>query len=224
MVLKECKMGAYKDIIQNAIGRAELILDLGCGSGKFEPLNEVNTEGKTIIGIDIDLDELKQNPFLRAAVVGNVEHLPFRDSAFDLIMTRSVLEHIEEPDSLFSEISRVMKPSGEIVIQTFNKWHPLNFISFALSERTRAKLKKLFTYESKLEGNYETYYRCNTKRALTNFLSRNGFSIKNFYFEDIGLRWVRSPIIKYLLRLFQVITNIRFLRGAKHIITCWAKR
>ena len=46
------------------------------------------------------------------AVVGDIINLPFKENFFDLVVTFEVLEHIEDDKKAFSEIARVLKPSG----------------------------------------------------------------------------------------------------------------
>lgn len=46
------------------------------------------------------------------SLIGDVIDLPFEDNFFDLAATFETLEHIEEDEKVFSEIARVLKPSG----------------------------------------------------------------------------------------------------------------
>jgi len=47
-------------------------------------------------------------------VLGVGERLPFRDNTFDAIMSVAVLEHVRDPFQCAREISRVLKPGGEL--------------------------------------------------------------------------------------------------------------
>ncbi len=42
-------------------------------------------------------------------VQGDIEHLPFRDKAFDFVMTIHLLEHVDNPDRACRELARVAK-------------------------------------------------------------------------------------------------------------------
>ncbi len=42
----------------------------------------------------------------------DLENLTFEDSSFDLVITQDVLEHVFDPDSVFREIARVLRPGG----------------------------------------------------------------------------------------------------------------
>ena len=41
---------------------------------------------------------------------------PFEDQSFDTIILSDVIEHIAEPNALFSEIYRILRPGGHIII------------------------------------------------------------------------------------------------------------
>jgi SAM-dependent methyltransferase len=45
----------------------------------------------------------------RPLVLGDIQSLPFRPGAFDYIITRHILEHLDDPDTFFREITRVSK-------------------------------------------------------------------------------------------------------------------
>lgn len=42
--------------------------------------------------------------------------LPFPDMSFDTVLLSDVLEHIAEPDALFSEITRILRPGGHAIV------------------------------------------------------------------------------------------------------------
>lgn len=45
-------------------------------------------------------------------VIGDIHHLPFADEYFDAVICKSVLEHVENPQTAVNEIRRVLKKSG----------------------------------------------------------------------------------------------------------------
>ena len=42
----------------------------------------------------------------------NLEHQTFQDESFDLVVTQDVLEHVFDPEKVFSEIARTLRPGG----------------------------------------------------------------------------------------------------------------
>src|SRR5438874_13623420 len=55
-------------------------------------------------------------------VQGDVCELPFRDGAFDAVVSIQVLEHIQEPRVCVEEMARVLKPGGQLILTTVQAW------------------------------------------------------------------------------------------------------
>lgn len=208
-------MSVYHEHIAAAIKPDSRVLDLGCGDGRFSGIQITGFHGKELVGLDIDGELLKKNTYVHYRVLGNAQILPFADGIFDVVITRALVEHLTAPRSAFSEISRVLKSGGKVVLMTPNKLNPLGFFSSNISAKTRATLKKTFTRPELLEGNYEAYYRCNSGGKISRAFRRLGVSTEKVAYEDIGLNWLKRPIIKFFFNAFQKITNIGFLNRFK---------
>jgi dolichol-phosphate mannosyltransferase len=92
---------------------ADRVLDIGCGSSVIiQSLNNA-------VGMDVSMGKLR---FLRRRgielVRGSAFSLPFRDDAFDCVISSQVIEHIPYDDVLFTEIKRVLAPGGLLIIGT----------------------------------------------------------------------------------------------------------
>lgn len=91
------------------------ILDLGCGRG--EHMEIFNKLGFDAYGVD--LEGVARERGLKAEIVDlETEKLPYEDNFFDFIMSKSSIEHIRNVYHLTSELHRVLKPGGRIVIMT----------------------------------------------------------------------------------------------------------
>lgn len=100
----------------------QLTLDIGCGSGVVSRyLAELNP-GAKVIGIDISGDRVQSAKELALKIpnleflVGDIKSLEFKDSTFDNIVCRYVLEHLPANDQEFAtrELFRVLKPGGSL--------------------------------------------------------------------------------------------------------------
>jgi SAM-dependent methyltransferase len=94
-----------------AVGRGKRVLDLGCRSGA---LTRHFLEGNSVVGLDVDANALAKAAALGIEPVqANVEEsLPFDDGSFDAVVAGELLEHLQFPDALVSEIRRVLRPGG----------------------------------------------------------------------------------------------------------------
>ena len=101
-------------LFQAAIGRGRRVLDLGCRSGA---LSRHFLEGNEVVGLDVDRVALAKAAELGIEpVVADAEDpLPFPDGSFDAVVAGELLEHLRFPDSVVSEIGRVLRPGGVFV-------------------------------------------------------------------------------------------------------------
>ncbi len=60
-------------------------------------------------------------------LVADGNRLPFPDSSFDLMLCNSVLHHLAEPQRLFAEIARLVKPDRAILIRDLRRPSRLAF-------------------------------------------------------------------------------------------------
>src|SRR5574337_1875020 len=90
------------------------ILDDGCGSGAL--LAALAEAGLHAVGIDPDnnfLELAKSRPLHPLRLLqADGQHLPFADKRFDLVLSKSVLEHVQDKVAHLSEIFRVLKRPG----------------------------------------------------------------------------------------------------------------
>jgi len=109
------------ELCLNECNGGEKILEIGFGTGlAFLNLAE---KYKEIHGIDLTADINKVGSAFQEIGVttylknGNILDLPYPDNTFDSVLLISILEHLQpgEQDQAFSEISRVLKPHGQVV-------------------------------------------------------------------------------------------------------------
>jgi len=116
---------ATKDMLALANFSADdKILDIGCGIGG--PARNIAKYCDTkVIGLDLSFDYClaahvistqlnmsRQTQFVQA----NAIHLPFADNSFSGIWTQHVTMNIEDKYQLFKEFSRILRPTGKLVM------------------------------------------------------------------------------------------------------------
>jgi ubiquinone biosynthesis O-methyltransferase len=97
------------------------VLDVGCGDGALSVLLAGN--GVEVTGLDIDprmLDAARRRATeanVRAHfVAGNAAALPFAKGSFDIVTAIAVLCFVPDPDKVFGEMTRVLRPGGRLVV------------------------------------------------------------------------------------------------------------
>lgn len=109
----------YRSVIKDAYGNEKTlrILDIGCGTGRaMKDLKEFGD----VIGLDIEIEALEfcRKRGMRNLVRGDGVSLPFKDKAFDLITSFSVIEHIDDDAGFIKELYRISKDNARIIIAT----------------------------------------------------------------------------------------------------------
>jgi len=106
-------------IIKNAPKRIESMLDAGCGTGVYS--FSLAEKAKKIDAIDfeakkIDYDK-RVNRFknIRFQCM-DLRNLKFKKNSFDFVICSDVIEHIKQDEKAISEISRVMKKRGRLLL------------------------------------------------------------------------------------------------------------
>jgi ubiquinone/menaquinone biosynthesis C-methylase UbiE len=100
------------------------------------------------------------------------------DDSVDVCVCDSVLEHVEHPDSFFSESRRVLRNGGYLCIRTPNAWGYVALFSRLTSERHHVTiLSRVQAPEDRKEEQdiFPAYYRCNTIPKLRKMLGGHGF-------------------------------------------------
>ena len=107
------------------INQGEQILDIGCGAGVDTILAAIIVGSKgTVVGVDIVPEMIaRAESNLQLMDLGNVnfqkvsgEKLPFSDDTFDVVISNGVINLIPDKEAAMSEIIRVLKPGGRLMV------------------------------------------------------------------------------------------------------------
>ncbi|HLG00501.1 MAG TPA: class I SAM-dependent methyltransferase [Acidimicrobiia bacterium] len=101
-----------------------LVLDAGCGTGRLGELLEAH--GAAVVGVDIDPGMLvvASQRLAGPRVLADLHRLPFRDGAFAASVAVTVLCFAGDPTSVLSEVARVTRPGGRLVVGELNPRSP----------------------------------------------------------------------------------------------------
>ncbi|HWM27352.1 MAG TPA: tRNA 5-methoxyuridine(34)/uridine 5-oxyacetic acid(34) synthase CmoB [Woeseiaceae bacterium] len=116
------KWGRLENAISPLAGR--LVLDVGCGNGYYA-LRMRGNGARTVIGLDPMLIHIVQHMAIRHFMPPLPIHLlPLRlhelpqASAFDTVFSMGVLYHQRDPALHLTELRRMLKDGGELVLET----------------------------------------------------------------------------------------------------------
>lgn len=158
------------------------VLEIGTGSGYG--IDIISASCSKFVTIDKFKNEELQS---RADLPKNIEFLqmnipPFdgiADNSFDFVITFQVIEHIEDDNAFVSEIHRVLKPGGKLVVTTPNKplsitrnpWHVREYTPTELDVLLRKKFSDVVTNGVSGNDKIFDYYNKNKEsvRKITRF-------------------------------------------------------
>ena len=180
----ESKVGGFSHVdgtvafftqVASILRPTDVVLDFGAGRGEHIVDDEnkfrselSNLKGRCahVEGCDVD-DAVLQNHFLdHAEVIAPDAALPYPDDRFDIVISRYVLEHVDNPGHVASELLRVVKPGGLIAAVTPNKYGYIAIGARLVPNRMHVKALKRIQPSRKAEDVFPTRYRMNTAAAL----------------------------------------------------------
>jgi SAM-dependent methyltransferase len=97
--------------VHAALGDARTVLNVGAGSGSYEP------EGRYVLAVEPSAGMRAQRPpHLAPAIIASAEALPLDNDSFDAAMAISTLHHWRDPAAGLRELRRVAR--GPVVVLT----------------------------------------------------------------------------------------------------------
>ncbi len=172
---------SYVEVLKQELRPGMVWLDAGCGHNVIAPWikdskiteKELLSRAGTVVGCDIDPVSLDKDSAI-TRVASNLEQLPFAADSFDLVTCNMVVEHLQNPEQVFGEFFRVLKPGGTVVILTPNVLHWTMMISRLTPHWFHVFMRKRL-FGSDEEDVFPTVYRANTPGMLDQELHSAGF-------------------------------------------------
>ena len=157
------KVSKYIDLIDN-------ICDIGCGYNAYF-LNKISNKIKKGYGIDKKIGKCSNNKLI---LIENklLKTLPFKDDYFDIVTLIAVIEHLDYPEHIISEVHRILKPGGLLILTTPTKESKkiIDFLTYKLNLLSKEQI-----------SDHKYYWN---KSDLMSLLSKCGFNKMEFkYFE-----------------------------------------
>ncbi|MEM4389589.1 MAG: class I SAM-dependent methyltransferase [Candidatus Micrarchaeia archaeon] len=167
--------------------RGARVLDVGMGPGQLPIALARKRPDLKIVGMDISPDMVaiaRENALKSGARVnflqGSASALPFPPSSFDLVFSTLSLHHWREPEKAFSEIRRVLRKGGKVVV-----WDVAADAPQCAYDRLRIRYGWLRTLLFLLHRFTEPYY---SKKEAAELARKAGFSSLSARFDGIFFR------------------------------------
>ena len=206
----------FREVILKHLRKDSLVLDLGAGSGYVEQMNFRGTVGK-VCGLDPGPSVL-ENPHLDEAKVGSCEAIPWPEETFDVVVADNVLEHLSDPEAVFMEVLRVLKPGGSFLAKTPNRFHYVTLIA-------QLAPTSLHKFINRLRGRnevhtFKTHYRANSRNAIAKLAKKCGFEVRDLLRIEGRPEYLRFSAPSYLFGMAweRVVNRFESLSGIRVLI------
>lgn len=145
--LYEANDADYRQQILALMPQAGTLLDVGCDDGAWTEQIARAARASSVAGIELSDARVAAQGRGIDAHAGDLEKdWPFDDNSFDVVHANQVIEHLKRLDHFVSEIARVLRPGGRVVVCTENlaSWHNvaalvLGYTPFSLTNVSRLR-------------------------------------------------------------------------------------
>lgn len=190
-----------------------VLLDAGCGRTAPVLRKFGNIAGK-LIGVDlVDPRDVEAGiQYFQADLAA----IPIDDSSVDVVISRSVFEHLTDPDSVYREISRVLRPGGRLIFLTANAWDYGTIIAKMVPNRFHSKIVKVVEGRPE-EDTFPTAYKTNSRKDVERLAAGSGFVVERFqYLGQYPSYFMFNGFLFFLAIGYERLTRMKalaFLRG-----------
>jgi SAM-dependent methyltransferase len=174
---------AFYSRVNALLSGLSVVVDFGCGRGAYledsvayrRQLRVLKGRAARVIGLDVDSSAAANPAIDEFHLLSPKQSWPVAAGAADLVLADFVLEHLEEPESLFREARRALRRGGALCIRTSNLWSYVGAAAVVLPERLHGRVLRKAQRQRKAIDVFPAVYRCNTVCKLRGALRDNGF-------------------------------------------------
>lgn len=171
----------YTDWVSSLVHAGTRLLDAGCGPGGLVK-GYVGTADQ-VVGVDRYASTFQEPAEISTLIESDLDALPFPDGHFDVVTCSWVLEHLRQPERVFAEVSRVLKPGGRFLFITPNKRNYVVRLR-GMMPNTLGRRATRAIYARNEDFINPTYYRANSYKEINRLLQAAG--LRRERFEHVG--------------------------------------
>lgn len=173
------------------------VLDVGCGNKPYQTYCKNITK---YIGLELDTENNRANK--KADYYYDGINFPFDDKQFDSVLCNQVLEHVFNPNKFLSEINRILKADGKIVLSVPFVWdeheQPYDFARYS-----SFGLKHLF--ENHGFEIISTQKTCNDIRVIFQLI--NAYIFKCLQIKSFKIRFIFQTFLTAPVTVLGIVLN-----------------
>jgi len=163
------------------------------------------------LGLDIEYTE-KCEELYDEFIIGSVED-PI-EQKFDLIISKTLLEHVENNNKSYKQILKALNPEGETIHYFPSKNHPYSLLTRMVSHKWQRKLISLLRPQTVATTGYKTYYHLCSYAELHNYLHS-----LNFKKVEIKPFWGASDYFAFFFPFFILISIFNRICEKLNLVT-----
>lgn len=175
------------------------VLDVGSGNGYV--LSKYAVEGAEVYGVDITPTGIdlcnKRFGYLRLKGnfrVADAQDLPFDNNTFDCVCSMGVLHHVPDTNKAVSEIYRVLKPGGRLIVMFYYR-HSAKY-QWRFRTRSMFKSKSMQQLVNEVDGVGNPKGDVYSKSELAETLKK--FSELNMFVDCLDSRDIFLRLGRYI--------------------------
>lgn len=194
--------------VRALLAPGQVVLDFGAGRGAAyyedsssyrKGLRDLRGEGRRIIGADVD-PVVRSNPWMDESIVIDIASpLPFPNSTFDLILSDSTFEHVEDESRIAAELDRTLKAGGWICARTPNRYGYVAIANRIMPSRLGNSLVRSAQPDRKAQDIFPAHYQMNTLWKLRTLFPSSRYEHMSYAFDSEPRYHFNSRMMFYLL-------------------------
>lgn len=190
-----------KEVLKSLTSESTVV-DIGCGR-KAKFLRSLSPHVKTAYGIDLEISETIVEDNIQV-MYGDAQNIPLPEHSIDVVTMVNVSEHLRDPERVFLECKRILKPYGSLFLIASSKFYPPIWIGRAIPHCIRQWANSIIT-STEAEDTFPAYYKANSYRTLHRLSSLSGLDV-------VSIRYISNHPELFMFSTFVYRCSIAFER------------